>query len=310
MATRLLREELRRAALGRPSAFTIGTFDGVHRGHQFLIGLLKQRAAARGLAAGILTLHPHTLTVVRPGTEVTYLTDLDERLELLAALGPDTVAPVTFTTEVSQVGAEDFMRLLVDELDLRFLLAGPDFALGRGREGSGERLNQIGAALGVEVEAAPVESADGHKLGSSDIRDALSEGNMARVNDLLGRHFALRGPIVRGAERGRTIGFPTANLAVAADRALPAFGVYAACAFVDEGVFAAAVNIGRRPTFDNGAPTVEANLLDFAGDIYGHELRLEFVQRLRGEVKFDDVAALVAQIADDIAATRALAVCG
>ncbi|HZQ38262.1 MAG TPA: hypothetical protein VFD32_20200, partial [Dehalococcoidia bacterium] len=156
MATRLLRDELRRAAPGRPSAFTIGTFDGVHRGHQFLIRLLEQRAAARGLATGVITLHPHPLTVVRPGTEVTYLTSLEERIELLAALGVDTVAPVTFSSEVSQTSAEEFVQLMVEELDLRFLLVGPDSALGRGREGSGERLLAIGAEKGVEVEFAPV----------------------------------------------------------------------------------------------------------------------------------------------------------
>jgi len=310
MATRLLRDELRRAAPGRPSAFTIGTFDGVHRGHQFLIRLLEQRAAARGLATGVITLHPHPLTVVRPGTEVTYLTSLEERIELLAALGVDTVAPVTFSSEVSQTSAEEFVQLMVEELDLRFLLVGPDSALGRGREGSGERLLAIGAEKGVEVEFAPVESEDGHKLGSSDVRAALAAGDIARVNYLLGRRFSLRGPIVRGAERGRTIGFPTANLAIAPDRALPGFGVFAACGYVDEGVFPAAVNIGRRPTFDNGAPTIEAHLLDFSGDIYGHALRLEFVQRLRGEVKFDGVQALIDQIAKDVAATRAAAVCG
>jgi riboflavin kinase/FMN adenylyltransferase len=309
MAPRLLREELRRAAPGRPSAVTVGTFDGVHRGHQFLIGLLKQEAAARGLVTCVVTLHPNPLTVVRPGTEVTYLTSLDERIELLQSLGVDTVAPVTFTSEVSQLAADEFVRLLAEELQLRFLLIGPDFALGRGREGSAARLEEIGRSLGVEVESAPAESEDGHKIGSSDVRAAIAEGDIERVNDLLGRRYAVRGPVVRGAERGRTIGFPTANVAVAADRALPPFGVYAACAFAHEGVHSAAVNIGRRPTFDNGAPTVEAFLLDFNADLYGRELRLEFGRRLRGEVKFGNVAELKAQIAQDVAAVRALNIC-
>lgn len=309
MAPRLLREELRRAALGRPSAVTVGTFDGVHRGHRFLIGLLEQRAGARGLGSCVVALHPNPLTVVRPGTQVTYLTSLDERIELLQALGVDAVAPVTFTSEVSQLGAEEFVRLLVEELRLRFLLIGPDFALGRGREGSAERLVEIGERLGVEVEAAPAESEDGHKIGSSDIRAAIAEGDIERVNDLLGRRYAVRGPIVRGANRGRTIGFPTANIAVAADHALPPFGVYAACAFAREGVYRAAVNIGRRPTFDDGAPSVEAFLLDFDGDLYGSELRLEFVKRLRGEVKFAGVAELTAQIARDVEAVRTAVDC-
>jgi riboflavin kinase/FMN adenylyltransferase len=287
----------------------VGTFDGVHRGHQFLIRLLRQRAAARGLATGVLTLHPNPLTVVRPGTEVTYLTSLDERIELIQALGVDAVAPVSFTSDVSQVGADEFVQLMVEELQLRYLLVGPDFALGRGREGSGERLAEIGQRLGVEVESAPAESEDGHKIGSSDIRAAIAAGDMDRVTYLLGRRYAVRGPIVRGAERGRTIGFPTANVAVAPDRALPPFGVYAACGYVRETVYQAAVNIGRRPTFDNGAPTVEAFLLDYAGDLYGEELRVEFVRRLRGEVKFSGVDALKEQIARDVADTRAIAAC-
>ncbi len=310
MTTRLLSEELRRASPGRPSAFTIGTFDGVHRGHQFLIGLLKQRAEARKLASGVITLHPHPLTVVRPGTQVTYLTGLDERIELLLALGVDSVAPVTFSSEVSQVSAEDFVRQLVDELQLRFLLIGPDFALGRGREGSPERLQEIGASLGVEVEMAPAESEDGHKIGSSDIRNALSAGDVERVNFLLGRRFSLRGPIVKGMQLGRTLGYPTANVAVGADRARPGYGVYGGCAYVNEGVHAAAISIGTRPTVDDGAPSVEAYLLDFDGDLYGHELRLDFSRRLRGELKFDGLEALKQAIAADVEQVRAAGDCG
>ena len=309
MTTRLLREELRRAALGGPSAYTIGTFDGVHRGHQFLIRLLEQRAAARGLGTGVVTLHPHPLTVVRPGARVTYLTGLDERIDLLRALGVDTVVPVTFSSEVSQLGAEEFMQLLAEELQLRYLLIGPDFALGRGREGNGERLAAIGARLGVEVEPSPAEGDGGHKIGSSDIRAALAAGEIERVNDLLGRRFALSGPIVQGARLGRTIGFPTANVAVAADRALPAHGVYAACAYLDGAAQIAAVNVGTRPTVDDGPPSVEAHLLDFSRDVYGHDLRLEFVHRLRGEQRFSGLNELKAQIERDVEAARASAGC-
>ncbi len=309
MTTRLLREELHRASPGRPSAFTIGTFDGVHRGHQFLIRLLQDRAGARNLASGVITLHPHPLTVVRPGTQVTYITGLDERMELLLELGVAAVVPVTFSSEVSQVSAEEFVEAMVEELQLRFLLVGPDFALGRGREGSIERLREIGAKLGVEVEMAPAESEDGHKIGSSDIRLALAAGDIEKVNYLLGRRFSLSGPVVHGRELGRTLGFPTANLALAADRALPGFGIYAACAGVNEGMYGAAVNIGTRPTIDDGAPTVEAFLLDFSADVYGRELRLEFVHRIRPELKFEGLEALKSAIADDVEKTRALVDC-
>lgn len=314
MATRLLRDELRRAAPGRPSAFTIGTFDGVHRGHRFLIDLLKRRAAERGLASGVISLHPAPISVVRPDTHVTYITSLDERLELLEACGLDAVAPVTFTSELSQVDAEDFLHALVAQLDLRYFLVGPDGSIGRNRDGSGEHLREIGAALGVEVEVAPAVTDDGHKIGSSDIRAALEAGDIAKVNQLLGRPYSLRGPVVDGAHLGRTIGYPTANVGLAPDRALPGFGVYAACARLDGephgGVHAAAVNVGVRPTFNSGAPAVEAYLLDFDADIYGRELRLDFVDRLRGEQKFEGIDALKAQIARDAAAARERAICG
>jgi len=305
MTTRLLREELRRASLHRPSAFTIGTFDGVHRGHRFLVETLKQRATARSLATGVITLHPHPLTVLRPGTHVTYLTDLDERMALLAALGAEAVVPVTFTSEVSQVSAEEFVDQMVEELQLRFLLIGPDSALGRGREGAGERLVEIGAKRGVEVEFAGTEAEGGQKIGSTEIRDALTAGDLERVSFLLGRRYSLTGPVVHGAERGRTLGFPTANIAIAADRATPGLGVYAARTCVDGTEYAAAVNIGNRPTFvDNGQPTVEAYLLDFDGDLYGRELRVDFVRRLRGEMKFDGVEAFKAQLQRDVEAAR------
>jgi riboflavin kinase / FMN adenylyltransferase len=313
MATRLLRDELRRATPGRPTALTIGTFDGVHRGHRYLIDLLKTRANERGLAAGVITLHPAPLSVVRPDVHVTYIQSLDERLDQLEGLGLDAVIPVTFTSELSQVDAEDFLRALVADLGLRYFLVGPDGSVGRNRAGSGEQLREIGDRLGVEFEVAPAVTDDGHKLGSSDIREALVGGDIGRVNDLLGRRYSLRGPVVHGAHLGRTIGFPTANVALAPDRALPAFGVYAACARIedgpDAGLYAAAINIGIRPTFNTGSPTVEAYLLDYDGDLYGRELQLTFAARLRGEQKFDGLDALKAQIARDAADAREQARC-
>jgi riboflavin kinase/FMN adenylyltransferase len=309
MPTRLLREELRRASPGRPSAFTIGVFDGVHRGHQFLMRLLKERAAARGLASGVITLHPHPLTVVRPGTRITYLSGLEERLALIRALGVDVAAPLTFTGDVSRVSAEEFIELLGEELQARFLLFGPDFALGRGREGAGEHLVELARPMGIEVEFAPAEEAQGHKIGSRDIRTALAEGDVEAVHELLGRPYALRGPVVHGAEVGRQLGFPTANIGFEPDRALPGFGVYAACARVGGRSYAAATSIGIRPTVNTGDPAVEAYLLDFDGELYGTEVELDFVKRLRGEEKFGSLDELIAQIKRDVEDTRAAVPC-
>jgi riboflavin kinase/FMN adenylyltransferase len=301
----LSRDELERHAAGRPTAITIGVFDGVHRGHRHLIDALRQRAAERGLASGIVTLHPSPIQVLRPDVRVSYLTSLEERVELLRATGVDTVAPLTFTSEVAELSATDFLGLLRDTLDMRFLFMGPDNAFGRGREGTPQRCAEIGEELGFEVEvlASPL-GGDGGRVSATAVRSALADGDMERVAELLGRSYALRGPVVRGHERGRGIGFPTANLAVTPDRALPAFGVYVSRAETLGRSYAAATNIGINPTFDDPLPSVETYILDFEGDLYGRELRIEVLHRLRGEIKFDGIDALVAAIGADVQAAR------
>lgn len=305
MPSRLLRDELRRAALRRPMAVTIGKFDGVHAGHQVLIRRLREIASARGLASGVVTFHPNPMTVIRPGSPNTYLTSLDERIELLYALGVDTVAPVTFTSELAQTSAEAFARALRDDLDMRLLLGGPDLTLGRAREGTPDRLRALGQEMGFEVMLIDFLQEEGAKIGSAAVRGALAAGNVQELTRLLGRRFSLRGPVVRGAMRGRLIGFPTANIAIGADRELPAYGVYATRAFLGEQAFDSVTNIGRRPTFDAGAPSVETHILDFDADIYGQELRIDLVSRLRGEQKFSGVEELRAQIERDVRAARA-----
>jgi riboflavin kinase / FMN adenylyltransferase len=220
----LARRELSRVAPGRPCGVTIGVFDGVHRGHQHLVGVLLERARAEGLASVALTFNPHPRTVIRPGTAVTYLTSLEERVELLQGLGLDAVGVLAFTSELAQLSAEEFLSLLVQELEMRLLVVGPDFALGRNRAGTIGVMRQIGARLDFRLEVAPLLAEADEKVGSSAIRQALSEGDVARVGALLGRPFSLRGPVVSGDRRGRTLGFPTANIAIGRDRALPAYG--------------------------------------------------------------------------------------
>lgn len=307
----LAAEELRRHAAGRPTAITIGVFDGVHRGHRFLVDALRERAASRGLAAGIVTLHPSPVQVLRPNVRVAYLTSLEERIELLRATGVDTVAPLTFTSEVAELSAFDFLAMLHQSLDMQYLLMGPDNAFGRGREGTPQRVAEIAADVGFEAEvlAAPLAGADGRdgadgRVSATRIRQALAEGDMELAETLLGRPFALRGPVVHGKERGRTIGYPTANMAVTPDRALPAFGVYVTRSTVGGRVYASATNIGLNPTFEDPVPTVETYILDFEGDLYGRELRIEVLHRLRGEMKFDGIEALTAAIGADVEATR------
>jgi len=306
-----LADELAAVAPERDTALTVGVFDGVHRGHRHLLAWLKDRAAARGLASGVVTLHPHPALVLNPRAAVVYLTSLEERVELLRTSGVDFVLPVTFTPEVARLSARDFVGLLIERLRMRFFLVGPDFALGRGREGSAEVLSQLGAEIGFEVEAASPLVEGGRVVSSSSVRDALAAGEVEAVGSLLGRPFSLHGPVVRGVERGKVMGFPTANIAVGPGMALPAFGVYATRAYLPAGQAGVAgvarpsvTNIGRRPTFDDGERTVEVYIMDFDADIYGRELRIDVLKRLRGETRFSDPQALVEQIQRDVAGAR------
>ena len=305
MSVALLRGELSRVALGRPCAVTIGVFDGVHRGHQHLVALLLERARRDGLASVALTFNPHPRAVIRPGTAISYLASVEERVELLQALGLDAVGVLPFTSEVAQLSACDFQSLLVEQLEMKLLVVGPDFALGRNREGSVGVLRDIGDSLGYRVEVAALLAQDGEKVGSSSVRHALAQGNLEQVAGLLGRTFSLRGPVVMGARRGRTIGFPTANIALGPDRATPSFGIYVTRAYLRDGVRPSCTSIGVRPTFDSDAsPTVETYILDFDGDLYGQELRIDLVHRLRDELKFDSVDDLVTEIRRDVQKTR------
>ena len=310
--TEFTREELRRAAVpDRNAAVAIGVFDGVHRGHRYLIGHLVDRAGHEGLARLVVTFHPHPRSVLRPETPLTYLCGLEERVELLQALGVDDVAVLAFTSELAQLSARDFVSLVVEELRMKLLIVGSDFALGRGREGTTDVVAAIGGEMGFEVDVVPLLAASGEadppsgKVGSTAVRQALARGDMETVASLMGRPFALRGPVIKGAERGKGLGFPTANMAFGQDRALPAFGVYVTRAYLREGVFPAVTNIGLRPTFGEHKPTVETFILDFQGEVYGQELRIELVHRLRGEVRFPNPEALREQIEKDVAATRA-----
>lgn len=300
----MAREELRRAAPGRDTAVTIGVFDGVHRGHRYLIGELMERATARGLASGVVTLHPHPMLVLQPETPIAYLGSLEERVELLRSTGVDFVVALPFSSELAQLSARDFVTMVREELRMRLLLVGPDFALGRGREGSVERLAELGHELGYEVETlAPLQD-NGEVVSSTAVRNALAAGDMETVGALLGRPFSLRGPVVHGAERGKTLGFPTANIGVSRDLALPPFGVYVTRAHLGDGQYPSVTNIGLRPTFEANERAVEVHVLDFEGEAYGREVRIELLRRLREERRFSGPEELAHQIQRDVEEAR------
>lgn len=302
----LVREELRRTVTPGEHALSIGVFDGVHGGHQALVKRMLDEARTRGLTGGIVTFHPHPRTVIRPDQPFEYLESLEHRVELLRACGVDFVSVLQFTSELQQVSAEDFCRLLVEEARVRLIVVGADFRLGRGGEGTVERLAEIGREQGFEV--LPVglldHGTESAPISSTRIRNALAGGEMEDVQALLGRPFSLRGPVLHGDERGRTIGFPTLNVGVSADRALPPNGVYVTRAYLPAGIFNAVTNIGTRPTFEGTARRVETHVFDFEGDLYGQVVTIELLHRLRAEQKFAGIDALVAQIKVDAAAAR------
>ena len=302
----LVRDELSRTVTPGDHAISIGVFDGVHGGHRMLIGRLLDEARTRGLTGGVVTFHPHPITVVHPDVEFSYIESLERRVELLRDLGAAFVSVLTFTSELQQVSAADFTRLLVEEARMRLLVVGEDFRLGRGGEGSVERLRAIGEEQGFEVVAVPLLADAGavDRISSTRIREALAAGDMDDVSAFLGRPYAIRGPVLHGEERGRQMGFRTLNVGVSPDRALPPNGVYVTRALVDGRTFCAVTNIGTRPTFDGRNTTVETHLLDFEGDLYGHVVTVELLHRLRGEQKFDGMDALSAQIAQDVQDTR------
>lgn len=298
---------LREAALTRPSVVTIGAFDGVHRGHQYLIRQLIEHAQASGQVPVVLTFYPHPEMVLRGFQPGYYLTLPDAKAALLGELGVEIVVTQPFNDEVRHVRAAQFVDDLLAYLKMASLWVGADFAMGYQREGNVEFLARQGQQRGFEVRVIDLMDAGGERVSSSRIRQVLADGQVAKAAHLLGRPYSLPGNVVEGAKRGRTIGIPTANLAIPVEQVIPRRGVYAAFADVKGQRYQAVVNIGLRPTFDGaGSLTVEAHLLDFSGDVYGELLTLHFIERLRDEQKFDGIDALIAQIHHDIQQGRSI----
>ncbi len=291
----------------RPTYVTIGSFDGVHLGHQTLLRAMVARARQDGARAAALTFFPHPRRVMQTLPPRFYLTTLDDRVHLLAEQGIDLIITHPFDDEVRQIRAADFVDQMLAALDMRQLWGG-HIALGYKREGDVPFLRQQGVAKGFTVETmTDLVDWDGAPVSSRRVRDALAAGDIATVNGCLGRLHSVRGLVVKGDQRGRTIGFPTANLALWDELLLPGFGVYATYATIHGRRFAAATNVGVRPTVNGSGVTIEAHLLDFDEDIYGEQVRLEFVRRIRPEMKFDGLDALKGQILADVGEVRRIA---
>ncbi len=287
--------------LTQDSVLTIGAFDGVHRGHQQLIGQMIAEARRTERLSALLTFHPHPAAMLAQNTHPKYLTTPGQKAVLLESLGLDVLVILPFDTVMANTPAAEFMESISRPLRLRELWVGEDFALGRGRDGNIVALREMGKGLGFCVRAVQPYVLDGQVVSSTRIRQLLAEGEVAEAARLLNRYHSLAGEVIHGAGRGHRFGIPTANLQVRANRAVPVDGIYAVWAVLGDERHRGVANIGRRPSFDNGERTIEVHILDFHEDIYGCDLLIEFVQRLRPELRFENVEALYMQIHQDIA---------
>jgi len=295
-----IEDELAKLKPEKETLLTVGVFDGVHLGHQRLLTNLREQAQRRSWLSGIVTFKSHPQTVLSPGSKLPWLNDLEDKISLLRGLGIDIIVALSFTVELVQLSAREFVRLLKDYLKMGGLVIGPDFALGRNREGDASQLRLLGQETGFSVEIVPPVIVDGEVVSSTGIRRALAQGDMQRVEKLIGRHFSLSGQVVPGDRRGRVLGFPTANLEVAPEQALPSDGVYVTIAYVNHEALPSVTNIGTRPTFGSGKRVVETYVLNYEGQSYGQKLRIDLIERLRDEKRFHTAKELKAQIEQDV----------
>jgi riboflavin kinase/FMN adenylyltransferase len=296
--------DLQSVHVPKPTVLTIGTFDGIHRGHQYLIQCVVSRAREIGAASALVTLHPHPKIVLRPDSDMRYLSTIEERLDLLAPLGLDYAVVFPFSLEASQSRARDFAQLLLDHMNMKEIMCGENFALGYKREGNVAFLRELGKERNFTVKMVEPQKFENTVLSSTRVRQSIAAGDLLEATRILGRYPSLRGRVVHGDERGRKLGFPTANLAVTERRLLPANGIYAVRVGVNGNWFGGAASVGVRPTFGGGQRLVEVYLLDWSGDLYDQVLEVQFVKRLRDELKFESGDTLVAQMRLDVVEAR------
>ena len=285
---------------------TIGVFDGVHAGHRYLLKKLQERAAGRNLLGGVVTFNPHPQSVLHPHSQLPWLTSLEDRVGAFKKLGISVAVVLTFTPGVAQLSAHEFISLIKKHLSMRGIVVGPDFALGKGKEGNINLLRALGREMEFSVDVIPPFKIKGEVVSSTLIRRLLAKGDMRKVTELMGRYFYLEGKIITSEKRGRVLGFPTANLDIKPQQALPGNGIYATIAHVQGKHFHSATNIGIRPTFGGVEEMVETHLLNYKGNLYGKDIRVEFVQKIRDEERFPSSEELKTQIEKDIREVEAI----
>lgn len=287
---------------GRPAILTIGALDGVHRGHQFLIRQVIDRARRLDYDSVVLTFDPRPEVVLRPGT--LQLSDAEAKVRIVSALGPDVLGLLPFTRDVSQIAAGQFLVSVLDHINVAEFWVGADFAFGHNREGTVDFLIRNGQTSGFAVHVLPRQKLHGTAISSSLIRRFIAEGELDRASAFLGHYYGFAGPVVRGAGRGRKLGFPTANIQHPAHQFLPATGIYAGYVRIDDERLPSAVSVGYNPQFGGQTVGAEAHILDFEGDLYDRRIGLELVRRIREERVFDSVDALIEEMGRDVGQVR------
>jgi riboflavin kinase/FMN adenylyltransferase len=302
-----------RLAVGPEGAVnTIGTFDGIHRGHAAVLDQVRKEAASRGAKSVLVTFEPHPIAVLRPESAPRRLTSYTEKRAILADAGLDYVVFLQFTPQLARLSPRDFVQeLLVERLGLRHLVIGYDHRLGRDRTGDPEALRELGQELGFETDIVPAVIIEGKPVSSTRIREELSEGDVVEAALGLGRPYSFLGEVVHGDGRGRSLGFPTANIQVPdRDKLLPLEGIYAVHAKIGPEIRAGVLHLGPRPTFPGAAPSVELHLLDYEGDLYGQSLEVQFCERIREVRTFASIGALIVAMTEDCTAARAIFAAG
>jgi riboflavin kinase / FMN adenylyltransferase len=292
------------AEIQRPTVLTLGVFDGLHLGHQLIVRTVSDRARAVGAVPTVITFDPHPRAVLHPQSAPPLLQTLDQKVEGFGVLGIEQTIVINFTKEFSMIKAEDFLRDIVKErLHAKEVYLGRGFAFGHGREGHIDLLRRVSQELGFFADEVPEVRLRNQRVSSSRIRQLLAEGKVNLARRMLGRPYGVEGLVLRGAERGHTLGFPTANLHPH-NRVIPRHGVYVTGTLIEGQWRRSVTNVGVRPTFTNDAePSVETYVMNWAGDLYGDVVRVRFLHRLRDEMKFSSVGELKAQIERDV--TRA-----
>lgn len=296
--------DLEHTWLSENTVLTLGAFDGIHVGHQALIRATVAETQRKGGPAGVVTFYPHPANVLAGAPKVRYITTPGEKAAILERLGVDIMVLIQFTRELANLTPEEFMRLLIDHLHPSSVWVGRNFTFGRGGQGTADRLQTIGRHWGFDVHVLEPVRLLGDVVSSTRIRRLLAEGRLEEVTALLARYYMVSGEVVPGRGRGRSLGFPTANLKVWEERALPSDGVYAAFALLGDQRFPAVANLGVRPTFGEPGHLLEVHLIDVDFDLYGCDLAVEFVRWLRPEQRFETPHALMAQMHRDVAEAR------